>query len=175
MKKRLIALACSLSSTALAQLGGGYLGPAVLSSGATGIGNRSGQQVDLRFFAGVNGVYDSNIQPVAIDSKGNLITISGLYGVEANIGAYGTHSWRTALLGVDYRGVFREYANDPTYSGIEQYLTIGYTWQESRRLIWKAQLLGGILDDALGGVGFEPLVTSVNPVLSPTRDRKSVV
>lgn len=165
---RLIALACCLASTAVAQLGGGYLGPAVLSSGATGVGNRSGQQVDLRFFAGVNGIYDSNIQPVAIDSKGNLVTISGLYGVEANIGLYGTHSWRTALLGVDYRGSFREYANDPTYSGIDQILTLGYTWQQSRRIIWKAQLLGGILDDALGGIGFEPLVTSASPsVVNP--------
>jgi len=168
LKIRLIALACCLASTALAQLGGGYLGPAILSSGATGVGNRSGQQVDLRFFGGVNGIYDSSLEPVAIDSKGNLVTINGLYGVEANIGAYGTHSWRTALLGVDYRGSFREYANEPTYSGIDQYLTLGYTWQQSRRMIWKAQVLGGLLDDALGGIGFEPLVTSANPsVLTP--------
>lgn len=168
MKKRLIGLACCLASTALAQLGGGYLGPAVLSSGATGVGNRSGQQVDLRFYAGVNGVYDSSTQPVAINSQGQLITIGGLYGVEANIGIYGTHAWRTALLGVDYRGIFREYANDPTYSGIDQYLTLGYTWQQSRKVIWRAQVLGGILDDALGGIGVEPAVTSSAPsVVSP--------
>jgi hypothetical protein len=162
LKKRLIGLACCLASTALAQMGGGYLGPAVLSSGATGVGNRSGQQMDLRFYAGVNGVYDSSIQPVAINSQGQLITIGGLYGVEANLGVYGTHSWRTALLGVDYKGVFREYANDPTYSGIDQYLTLGYTWQESRRIIWKAQLLGGIVDNSLGGIGVEPVITGAN-------------
>jgi hypothetical protein len=47
-------------------------------------------------------------------------------------------------------------------------LTLGYTWQQSRRIIWKATLLGGLLDDALGGIGFEPLVTSANPsVLTP--------
>src|SRR5580698_6447704 len=124
-------MACCVASTALAQLGGGYLGPAVLSSGATGIGNRSGQQVDLRFYGGVNGVYDSSFEPVAINSQGQLITLGGLYGVEANIGVYGTHSWRTAQLGIDYRGTFREYVNDPSYSGIDQYLTVGYTWQES--------------------------------------------
>jgi hypothetical protein len=168
--KRLVGLACCLSSTALAQLGGGYLGPAVLSSGATGVGNRSGQQVDLRFYAGVNGVYDSNLQPIAINSQGQLITVSGLYGVEANIGVYGTHSWRTALLGVDYRGVFREYANDSAYDAIDQYLTLGYTWQQSRRIIWRAQVLGGLLDDALGGIGFEPAVTSTSTtsVVSPS-------
>jgi hypothetical protein len=162
LKKRLIVLACCVASTALAQLGGGYLGPAVLSSGATGVGNRSGQQVDLRFYAGVNGVYDSSIEPVAINSQGQLVTISGLYGVEANVGIYGTHAWRTALLGVDYRGTFREYSNATAYSGIDQYLTLGYTWQESRHLIWKATVMGGILDDALGGIGIEPAVTSVD-------------
>jgi hypothetical protein len=169
LKKRLIVLACCLASTALAQLGGGYLGPAVLSSGAAGIGNRSGQLMDLRFYAGVNGVYDSSLQPVAINSQGQLVTIGGLYGVEANIGLYGTHSWRTALLGVDYRGAFREYANDSQYSGIDQYLTLGYTWQESRRIIWKARLMGGILSDALDGIGVEPTITSTAPtaVVSP--------
>jgi len=167
LKIRLIALACCVASTALAQLGGGYLGPAVLSSGAAGVGNRSGQQVDLRFYAGVDGVYDSSVQPVAINAQGQLVSITGLYGVEANIGLYGSHAWRTALLGVDYRGTFREYANDPSYSGIDQYLTLGYTWQQSRRIAWKAQLLGGILDDALGGIAFEPTVTSVTSVLSP--------
>jgi hypothetical protein len=169
LKKRLIGMACCVASTALAQLGGGYLGPAVLSSGATGVGNRSGQQMDLRFYAGVNGVYDSSVQPVAINSQGQLVTVNGLYGVEANVGVYGTHSWRTALLGVDYRGVFREYANDPTYDAIDQYLTLGYTWQQSRHIIWKAQLLGGLLDDALGGIGFEPAITSVgSSVVSPS-------
>ncbi len=169
MKIRLIVLACSLASSALAQLGGGYLGPAVLSSGASGVGNRSGQMVDLRFYAGVNGVYDSSLEPVAVNSQGQLVTVGGAYGVEANIGLYGTHSWRTALLGVDYRGTFREYANFPQYSGIDQYLTLGYTWQQSRRYIWKAQLMGGILDDALGGIGVEPVITTVNPsVLTPS-------
>jgi hypothetical protein len=169
LKKRLIVLACVLASTALAQLGGGYLGPAVLSSGATGVGNRSGQQVDLRFYAGVNGVYDSSFEPVAIDSKGNLVTVGGLYGVEANVGLYGTHAWRTALLGVDYRGTFREYANDPSYSGIDQFLTLGYTWQESRRINWRAQVLGGIVSDSLGGVGIEPGVTSTTAsVVTPS-------
>jgi hypothetical protein len=167
LKKRLIALACCAASTALAQLGGGYLGPAVLSSGATGVGERSGQQVDLRFYAGVNGVYDSSYNPTAVDSKGNLVTLSGLYGAEANIGVYGTHAWRTALLGIDYRGVFREYANDPTYSGIDQFLNIGYTYQQTRHLIYKFSGTAGILDNSLGGVSVEPAVTSANAVVNP--------
>ena len=169
LKKRLIALACCLASSALAQLGGGYLGPAVLSSGASGVGNRSGQQVDLRFYAGVSGVYDSSIQPVAVTSQGQLLTIPALYGVEADLGLYGTHTWRTALLGVDYSGIFREYANDPGYSGIDQYLTLGYTWQESRRLLWRARVLGGIVNDALGGIGVETAATTPTSVSLPRK------
>ncbi len=75
----------------------------------------------------------------------NLVTINGLYGVEANIGAYGTHSWRTALLGVDYRGIFPRVCERAQLTPASiRFLTLGYTWQQSRRIIWKAQVLGGI-------------------------------
>ena len=155
-----------MASTALAQVGGGYLGPGVLSSGATGVGNRSGQQVDLRFYAGVNGVYDSSVQPVAVNANGTLTTVSGLYGVEANVGLYGTHAWRTATLGIDYRGTFREYNNASAFDGVDQFLNLGYTWQESRRLVFKATALAGTLSDGVG-VGVVPTVTS-NEVITPT-------
>jgi hypothetical protein len=170
LKKRLVVLGCWLASTALAQTGGGYLGPAVLSSGASGVGNRSGQQVDLRFYAGVQGMYNSSIQPVAVDSKGNLVTINGLEGVAANLGLYGTHAWRTAQLGVDYEGNFQAYNGNSAYDGINQSLVLGYTLQESRRLSFNGQLIGGILSNALSGIGIlvpTPTITS-NVVAIPT-------
>jgi hypothetical protein len=169
LKKRLIVLGCWLASTAFAQSGGGYLGPAILSSGATGVGNRSGQQVDLRFFGGVNGFYDSSVQPVAVDAKGNLITINGLEGVEVTFGAYGSHAWRSALLGVDYRGIVREYNGDSELDGIDQALVLGYTLQESRRVTFNGQLLAGILSNGLAGASIlapEPTITNV--VATPT-------
>lgn len=149
-------------------MGGGYLGPGVLSSGASGVGNRSGQQVDLRFYAGVDGVYDSSVQPVSLNPNGTLTTISGLYGVEAQIGAYGTHSWKTALLGLDYHGNFREYANASSYDGIDQSLVLGYTWQKSRRLVFNAQGLAGTYSDGLGLIGITPEFTNTNEVATPT-------
>lgn len=162
-----MALACIAASTALAQLGGGYLGPAVLSSGAQGVGNRSGQQVDLRFYAGVEGFYDTTVQPAAINSQGQLIVLKAQTGVDANIGLYGTHSWRNAILGIDYRGIFRDYIGASIYDGIDQYLDIGYTLQESRRFTWKAQAVGGIISNALGGIAVEPLVTSTTTPVVP--------
>jgi len=168
LRKPLIVLGCWLASTALAQTGGGYLGPGVLSSGATGIGNRSGQQVDLRFYGGVDGFYDSSIQPVAVDSKGNLVVLNGLEGVEANFGVYGSHAWRTALLGVDYHGVVREYAGNSGFDGIDQTLSLGYTLQESRRVAFNAQVLAGILSNGLSSIGILPEFSSTNVVATPT-------
>jgi hypothetical protein len=168
LKKRLITLAFSIASTALAQSGGGYLGPAILSSGATGVGNRSGQQMDLRFFAGVSGVYDSSQQPAALDSKGNLIVLNGLEGIEASVGLYGTHSWKTAVLGVDYKGAIREYNGNSSSDSIDQTLTLGYTVQESRRLRFEARLTGGILNDGLAGIGVVPTYTSADLVQPST-------
>jgi hypothetical protein len=170
LRKRLIVLGCWLASTALAQTGGGYLGPGVLSNGATGIGNRSGQQVDLRFYAGVTGTYDSSIQPLAVDTTGKLVTIHGLEGASANLGVYGSHAWRSALLGVDYRGQFQMYAGNSAYDGVNQSLVLGYTWQESRRVSINSQVLAGILSNGLSGIGILaplPTVTS-NVVATPT-------
>ena len=163
-------LGCWLASTAAAQNGGGYLGPAVLSSGAGTIGYRSGQQVDLRFYGGIDGFFDSSIQPVEVDSKGNLITLKGLEGVEGNIGVYGSHAWKSAQLGVDYRGIFRAYNGNSGYDGIDQSLVMGYSWQESRRVSFNGQVLAGILSNGLSGVGIlAPVPTlSSNVVATPT-------
>src|SRR5579862_4860359 len=89
LNHRFSVLICVLGCTASslpAQLGA-YLGPGVLSRGAGDVGTRSGQQVDLRFYGDVSGVYDTGLQPFALDSKGNLITINGLYGIVADVGA----------------------------------------------------------------------------------------
>src|SRR5262250_3339485 len=101
-----MALVCAFASTAAAQLSG-YLGPGVLTRGAGQIGTRSGQEVDLRFFVNASGVYDNGIQPVSVDSKGNLVQVNGLWGTELAFGAYGVHQWRNSQLGIDYHGNFR--------------------------------------------------------------------
>lgn len=167
MKKGLIVLACSMASAAFAQIGGGYLGPAVLSNGATGVGNRGGEQVDLRFYAGVMGVYNSGEQSISLDSKGNLVTLGALYGVAISLGAYGSHSWKTATLGLDYHGEFDEYSGGGANNMINQMLTLGYTKQVSRRIRFDARVTGGVFNNALGGLGFGPMYTS-SQILQPS-------
>jgi len=152
LKKLLAALVCSVAPGAFAQVGG-YMGPGVLTRGASDIGTRSGQQMDLRFYADLTGIYDTGLQPYSVDSKGNLVTINGLYGMELDLGAYGQHQWRQALLGLDYRGNFYHYENAPTFDGTTHNLTLGYTYQKSRRLAFDFRELAGTSSLAYGFTG----------------------
>lgn len=154
MKYLLAGLACCgmLAATAAAQDLSSYLGPGVLTNGAGAIGNPGGEQVDLRYYIDVNAIYDNGIQPVSVNSDGKLTQVPALEGMEAQIGAYGTHSWRTALLGLDFRGDFREYANGSYFDGSDDILTLGYTYQKSRRLYFDFQGTGGTYSNYLGGV-----------------------
>ncbi|SRR5579885_56213 len=144
-------MAWVFASTAFAQLSN-YLGPGILTRGAGDIGTRSGQEVDLRFYVDVSGIYDNGIQPLAVDSKGNLVQVNGLYGTEALWGAYGVHQWRRAQLGLDYRGDYRYYANNSYFDGSDHFLTLGYTVQKSRRLYFDLTGIGGTLSQAIGAV-----------------------
>ena len=124
---------CGFASTAVAQLGS-YLGPQILTRGPGDIGTRAGETVDLRLFAGVNGVYDTGIQPVAVDSSGHLKTVNGLIGEEASLGAYGTHQYKHASLSLDYTGTFRHYQGNNSYDGSDHSLALDFSYQASARL-----------------------------------------
>jgi hypothetical protein len=129
-------LAAAFAPSALAQNGdlSSYQGPGILSPGVGNVGSRNGEQVDLRYFGGVSGVYDSNPQTVTVDSSGNLVNPPNLYGVELNYGAYGSHDFRLSQLSLDYRGDYRHYST-PGYNGSDQAFTLGFTDQLSRRLV----------------------------------------
>jgi hypothetical protein len=167
LKHKLASLACAvaLAATASAQLGN-YLGPGVLTGGADNIGSRAGEQVDLRFYASASAVYDNGLEPVAVNSKGNLVQIGGLYGIEADLGAYGVHSWRVSQLGLNYTGSFSHYFNNGTYDFSNQSLTLGYTYQASRRLYFNFQGVGGTYTSFLGTSIGETTVPAV--VTDPT-------
>ncbi len=151
------------ASSAVAQLSD-YLGPGVLTNGAGGIGSRAGEQVDLRYYLNVNGVYDNGLQPVSVDGKGNLVQPGPLEGVEATFGAYGSHSFRTGLVGLDFKGDYRDYVGNSYYNGSDDTLAIGYTYQKSRRLYFDFRGLGGTYSSILGSVpgGLVGIPNSIN-------------
>ncbi len=129
-----------------------YQGPGVLSPGGSDIGQRSGQQVDLRFWGGVNGVYDTNVQPFVTDAHGNLIRVPNLLGLEASFGAYGSHRWEHAVLSLNYSGTYKYYPNNQVYDGTNQALALDYAVQYSSRLAFDLRLSGATLQQATGSV-----------------------
>lgn len=152
----MMALACVFASTAAAQLSD-YLGPGILTRGAGDVGTRSGEQVSLRLYAGVNGIYDNGIEPVSVDSKGNLVQVGGLAGAELSFGAYGVHAWKQAQLGLDYMGDFRHYDGNSYFDGSDHRLLLGLTYQKSKRLYFDFQEMAGTYSTGFGGIPGSPL------------------
>ncbi len=157
MKIRFIALLAVFAGTGWAQLSG-YLGPGVLTRGASNIGQRSGQDVDLRFYANAQAIYDTGLTPVSVNSSGSLTNVGALAGVQVGLGAYGRHQWRRAVLGLDYTGNYRHYSGNTFYNGTNQALALGYTYQKSRRVVFDMQTVAGTANYATSFVSVLPQV-----------------
>jgi hypothetical protein len=146
-------LALALAPAAVAQVTdlSTYQGPGILSPGVGDIGTRSGQQVDLRYYGGVSGFYDTDPQSVAVDAHGNLIKTPDFYGYALNFGAYGSHNFRLSQLSLDYRGDYQE-SNVSTYNTSDHSLKLGFTYQATRRLVFDFREAVGTLKYGYGTV-----------------------
>ena len=145
---------------------GSYQGPGISSPGVGNVGRRSGEQVDLRFYFGVSGIADSTIAPFETDSKGNLIHIPYLYGIEAGGGVYGVHSWKRSQLALDYAGSYTRFFNYDAYNSTNHALTLGYTDQISRRLRLDLHESAGSLTYGTGQVA-NAATTDLNASFTP--------
>jgi hypothetical protein len=150
LKQEILILACACAALAAAQTGGGYQGPGVLTRGAGNVGQRGGEQVDLRFFASISSTYDTGLQPIALDSKGQLAQINGIYGAEASLGVYGTHNWKTATLGIDYTGNYHAYSGASYFDGSDQSLALGYSVRATKRFSIDMREVAGTASRGLG-------------------------
>lgn len=145
---------------------GSYQGPGISSPGVGDIGRRSGEQVELRYYLGVSGIADSTLAPFVTDSKGNLIHIPYLYGIEAHGGVYGVHSWKRSQLALDYAGSYTRYFNFDAYNSTNHALTLGYTDQISRRLKLDLRESAGSLTYGTGQVA-DAASTDLNSSFTP--------
>ncbi len=143
-----------------------YQGPGISSPGVGTIGSRSGEQVDLRYYLGVSGIVDSTIAPFATDSKGNLLHIPYLYGIETDGGIYGVHSWKRSQLGLNYTGSYTKFFNYDAYNGTNHALSLGYTDQISRRLTFDLRESAGSLTYGTGQVA-NAVSTDLNSSFTP--------
>lgn len=130
----LFALCACAWAQSLGSTTGPFAGPTILTNGVGGVGRRAGQDVNLRYFGNINAIYDTGITPFAV-KDGELYKPAAQFGVEAGLGAYGTHSFRHSVLGVDYSGNFRHYNSSSNYDGSNQMIDLGYTTQVSRRWV----------------------------------------
>ncbi len=129
-----------------------YQGPGIVSPGIANVGKRSGEQVDLRYYFGVSGIVDSAILPYYLDPQKNLIHLPALYGFEVQGGLYGVHSWRHSQLGLDYVGSYTKYVNFDGFNSNNHSLTLGYTYEISRRLRLDLHESAGSLTYGTGAV-----------------------
>ncbi|HUS08260.1 MAG TPA: hypothetical protein VMZ52_18290 [Bryobacteraceae bacterium] len=126
-------------------------GPSILSRGGDRPGQRGGQPANFNFFAGLSGSAESGIFPTGVDPAGNLLTVD-LFGIQGEIGGYGTRQFRRSSIGLDYRGDYRHYNRKTFYNGSDHALALEYTSQFSRRFSVTATTTAGTSSRAFGGL-----------------------
>lgn len=143
-------------------------GPAILSRGGMDVGKRSGKPVDLRFYADVTGIYDTGFTPVSVDSNGKIVDLGGVYGLQADVGLYGTHSWRRSVLGINYRGDYRDYAKDHQLNGSDHNLELKFEHQFSGRMALILREAAGTASYAFGAGSY---ASPFNPFIGVPTDQ----
>lgn len=145
--------AALLGATALYGQGGfGYGGPAVSSRGLRNAGHRGSEPVNLRPYANVLGIADSGLLPLSRDSNGKIVNPGTLYGVEANIGAYGSKSWKRGRYGVDYQGNYRHYDKNTFFNGSDHFLGMDFSQEIGRSQAFQLRGVAGTSTRPIGGV-----------------------
>jgi hypothetical protein len=158
--RALLVSAAMLLTFADAADGQGYGGPSMLSRGGNRPGQRGRAPVDLVAYGGIRGFADSGLTGVRVNEAGNLEKQTR-YGVQAEIGAYGTHSWSKTILGLDYRGDYRKTTRGRSFSGTNQALSIDLQHLVTRRLQLVFRETGGTTNRAFGGFA-SPAITDLD-------------
>ncbi len=128
----------------------GYGGPGVATRGGQ-MGNRGTEAVSLRPYINVLGIADNGLTGVGLTENGEIVNPGTLYGVEANMGAYGSHSWKRSQIGLDYQGNYRHYSRNTFYNGSDQILGLSYTTQVNRRTAVQLSTFAGTTSRTTGG------------------------
>jgi hypothetical protein len=88
-----------------------------------------------------------------LDQNGNISNPGATYGVEANVGVYGTKAWRAQQLGLSYNGNYRHYVRTPFFNGSDHILSLDYSRQVGRRNSFVLRSSAGTSSRSLGGQG----------------------
>jgi hypothetical protein len=143
----LVALGVAVAEFAFSQ---GYGGPSMLSRGGNSPGRRGRAPASITVYGSVRGTVDTGLTPVQLTEEGTIATQT-VYGYLAEIGAYGTHSWRRTTLGLDYRGDYRQTTRGRGFTGTNHALSLDFLYQPSRRMDIFAREMAGTTNRAFGG------------------------
>ncbi len=110
-----------------------YGGPAILSRGGTSSLRFPSETVKIRPFVSASANYDTGITPVTVSAQGQIPNDSS-FGGEVQAGLYGYYRWKTAVLGLNYRGDYRDYIKNSYYNGSDQSLSLIFQKQLERHL-----------------------------------------
>jgi hypothetical protein len=122
--------------------------PSQTSSMLSGAQAPGGKLLDIEFYGEILGVYDSGLLPAG--GAGNAP--GAAYGTESGLGASISRRWRHAGLAMEYKGRFREYANQPLWNGSEQYFTLLFREQFARHVALSLAGTAGTTTTATGSM-----------------------
>jgi hypothetical protein len=105
--------------------------------------------VNLTAYGAIRGTVETGLTPIRLD--GEQVGSDRLTGVQAEIGGYGTHSWRKTTLGLDYRGDYRRVSQRLGYNGFNQVISLDLTYVPSPRKQFFVRESGGTLNRGFGG------------------------
>lgn len=130
----------------------GYGGPSMLSRGGNRPGQRGRAPVDIEVYGALRGVMETGLTPVRVEDDGTFSSDT-LYSAQVEIGAYGTHSWKKAIVGLDYRGDYRKSTRSlfKNYDGTNQALALDIEYRATRRTQLMFRETAGTSNRAFGG------------------------
>jgi hypothetical protein len=146
-----------------------YAGPAILSRGEAPAAMAS-PQIDFRPFVELDGVYDTGLSGVAVNSQGQLGNEAS-FGLELTGGISGVHSWKHTKIGLDYRGALRRYTHATSYDSTDQSLMLGIVQQLSRHVSLTLNESAGLFSRNFGLPGLpETVPFDPSTTYAPTTD-----
>src|SRR5205823_1964471 len=112
------------------------------------------EPIHIRPYVSFNTAFETGLTPVGLNSSGEIPKEAAV-GAEMDVGLYGFYRWKTATLGIDYRGNYRNYASNTYYNGTDQALSLIYN-KRAGHLSYTVRESAGIVSRTLFSTsGFE--------------------
>jgi hypothetical protein len=145
-------LAAQTDPVDITNLAGSENGPGLLSRDSVMNPIVSHRRPQIRPFAGVMGVYDSQLTDPTLTGTGGVPSV-GAYGVAGEAGLIGYKAYKHGTVGVNYRGDYRNYVNGKFYNGTDQFIALDWRHALTKHVTVNLQESAGSYARAFSGPG----------------------